>query len=85
MSFKKNKNQQLNIFDSYLNQSDRVKKMIKKSWCHYFSEIVFPAINEERFSVLYSGNQASRPNTPVYTGKFHNRWTDIERDQRIER
>ena len=65
MSFKKNKNQQLNIFDSYLNQSDRVKKMIKKSWCHYFSEIVFPAINEERFSVLYSGNQASRPNTPV--------------------
>lgn len=65
MSFAKNKNQQLNIFDSYLNQSERVQKMMKKSWCHYFSEKVFPAIDEERFSVLYSENQASRPNTPV--------------------
>ncbi|SMP60719.1 WG repeat-containing protein [Anoxynatronum buryatiense] len=30
-----------------------------------FSEIVFPAINEERFAVLYSDKAASRPNAPV--------------------
>lgn len=26
---------------------------------------MFPAINDKRFSVLYSGNDAARPNTPV--------------------
>ncbi len=35
-----------------------------KSWAKDFAEIVFPAINEGRFSVLYSEN-GSRPNTPV--------------------
>ena len=35
-----------------------------KSWAKDFAEIVFPAINEARFSVLYSEN-GSRPNTPV--------------------
>jgi len=30
-----------------------------------FSEIIFHAINEERFAVLYSDYKASRPNTPV--------------------
>lgn len=35
------------------------------SWCKDFADIVFPAINEERFAVLYSNNNASRPNTPI--------------------
>ena len=39
--------------------------MIRKSWCKNFADIVFPAINEERFSVRYSENHAARPNTPV--------------------
>ena len=30
-----------------------------------FSALIFPRINEERFSVLYSGQKFSRPNTPV--------------------
>lgn len=29
-------------------------KMIMNSWCKDFADIVFPAIKEERFSVLYS-------------------------------
>lgn len=38
--------------------------MSGKSWAKVFSDEIFPAINEERFRVLYSEN-ASRPNTPV--------------------
>ena len=48
-----------------MNQTPRTQKMIQNSWCKDFADIVFPAIDEQRFSVLYSGNSASRPNTPV--------------------
>ena len=65
MSFKANQNQQITLYDSFVNQTPRTQKMIMKSWCKDFADIVFPAINEERFSVLYSENDASRPNTPV--------------------
>ncbi len=41
-----------------------MKKVLENSWAHIFSEEIFPAIDEERFSVLYS-DKASRPNTPV--------------------
>jgi len=65
MSFHLNDQQQMTMHDSYLNQTPRTQKMIQNSWCKDFADIVFPAINEERFSVLYSRNSASRPNTPV--------------------
>lgn len=65
MSFKPNQNQQITLHDSFINQSPRTQKMIMNSWCKDFADVVFPAINEERFSVLYSDNSASRPNTPV--------------------
>lgn len=65
MSFKTNSFQQITLGDSFLNASDRVRKIIEHSWCRDFSDIVFPAINEERFSVLYSDRKFSRPNTPV--------------------
>ena len=65
MSFKPNQNQQITLHDSFINQTPRTQKMIMNSWCKDFADIVFPAINEERFSVLYSCNSASRPNTPV--------------------
>lgn len=65
MAFVKNEYQQLNFFDSLYNLTDRERKLIEKSWAKEFAEIVFPAINEDRFSVVYSDNIASRPNTPV--------------------
>ena len=65
MSFKVNQFQQLNLGDSYCSASKRVRKRIENSWAKDFSDIVFPAINEKRFSVLYSDNDASRPNTPI--------------------
>lgn len=65
MSFKPNQNQQITLNDSFINQTPRTQKIIMNSWCKDFADIVFPAINEERFSVLYSDNKFSRPNTPV--------------------
>ena len=65
MSFKANKDQQITLDDSFLNLSPRVQKIVTNSWAKDFAEIVFPAINEERFSVLYSDHKFSRNNTPV--------------------
>lgn len=65
MSYKANPHQQLTLNDSFINQTPRTQKIMMNSWCKDFADIVFPAINEERFSVLYSDNPASRPNTPV--------------------
>lgn len=65
MAFTRNETQQLTLEDSFLNLDERTKKFVIKSWAKDFSEIIFPAINENRFSVLYSHNAASRPNNPV--------------------
>lgn len=65
MAFKTNDYQQITLSDSFLNLSPRTRKIIEKSWAKDFADIVFPAINEERFSVLYSDHKFSRPNTPV--------------------
>ncbi|NLB90574.1 MAG: transposase [Clostridiales bacterium] len=67
MSFKINKEQQLTLDDRFLKIDERTKKFVLNSWAKGFSEIIFPAINEERFSVLYSENKGSRPNNPVNT------------------
>lgn len=65
MSFKTNTFQQLSLNDSFMNLSSRTRKIVENSWAKDFAEHVFPAINEERFAVLYSDNKFSRPNTPV--------------------
>jgi len=65
MSFKTNDFQQITLDDRFHSTSSRTQKMVLDSWAKDFAEIVFPAINEERFSVLYSSNHFSRPNTPV--------------------
>ncbi len=65
MSFALNNESQITLTDRYSNLTSREKKIIETSWAKVFSEEVFPLINEERFSVLYSSNEASRPNTPV--------------------
>ena len=64
MSFVKNYNQQLTVLDSTFNLTEREKRMLEKSWAKTFADKVFPAIDENIFSVLYS-EKASRPNTPV--------------------
>src|SRR6056297_4340318 len=62
--FSKNEFQQLSFNDSVLNMPDYLKKILKNSWAHPFQEVIFPAINEDRFEVLYS-KKPSRPNSPV--------------------
>ena len=64
MSFKSNDYQQLTFDDSLFSLTEREKKALEKSWAKIFADEIFPAIDEERFSVLYS-EKASRPNTPV--------------------
>jgi len=65
MSFSANTSQQISLCDKLQNFSERDIKIIMGSWAKPFAENIFPAIREERFAVLYSGNAASRPNTPV--------------------
>lgn len=64
MSFRANDTQQISMADSFSGLTAREQKALEKSWAKVFAEEVFPAIDEERFSVLYS-DKASRPNTPV--------------------
>ena len=65
MAFVTNEIQQMSFNDSLNGLTERERRMLEKSWAEGFSKRVFPAINEGRFSVLYSDNPASRPNTPV--------------------
>lgn len=66
MAFKKNEYEQITLHDSFLfGLTDREKKTLEKSWAKIFADEIFPAIDEELFSVLYSENEATRPNTPV--------------------
>lgn len=64
MSFKSNPSQQITISDSLWGLTEREQKVLENSWAKVFAEDVFPNIDEERFSVMYS-DKASRPNTPV--------------------
>ena len=65
MSFVENKTNQLTFDDSYYTLTDREKRFLEKSWAKPFAEILFPAINEKPFAVLYSTKDETRPNTPV--------------------
>jgi hypothetical protein len=64
MSFRENTSQQMSITDKYSVLTDRERKALENSWARIFADEVFPAIDEKRFSVLYS-DKDSRPNTPV--------------------
>lgn len=56
MSFKSNSFNQLSFNDSAYELTEREQRFLEKSWAKSFPEIVFPAINEDPFSVLYSQN-----------------------------
>lgn len=64
MAFVSDNSQQMSLTDSTFNLTERERKFLEKSWAKTFSDKIFPVINEDIFSVLYS-NKASRPNTPV--------------------
>ena len=64
MSFKTNDCQQLSLDDSFMTLTERERKALEKSWAKIFADEIFPAIDEKRFSILYS-DKASRPNAPV--------------------
>jgi len=65
MSFQLNNAQQMAINDSLLSLTERERKHLMSSWAETFSKKIFPFIKEDRFSVLYSDNPASRPNNPI--------------------
>ena len=65
MSFYLNNVQQMALGDSLYNLTEREIKYLKNSWAETFSKKRFSFIREDRFSILYSDNPASRPNNPV--------------------
>jgi hypothetical protein len=62
--FVPNKYQQVSMYDSFTDLPKYLQEYLLNSWADTFQEVIFPAINEERFAVLYS-DKGSRPNTPV--------------------
>ena len=54
MSFKVNSSQQISFNDSVFSLTAREKKALDNSWAKIFADEIFPNIDEERFSVLYS-------------------------------
>lgn len=60
----KNSFQQMSLNDTVFNMPKYLQKTLYESWAQPFQELIFPAINEDRFSVLYS-DKPSRPNSPV--------------------
>jgi len=56
--------QQISLNDKVNNMPEYLRRILINSWAHVFQKVIFPEINEERFSVLYS-EIGSRPNSPV--------------------
>ena len=54
----------MSFTDQFFRINCQRTKSIGKSWAKVFADEIFPAIDEKRFSVLYS-DKASRPNSPV--------------------
>ena len=65
MAFRTNDSQQLSLNSSLLGLTKRETKIIHKTWAECFNKDIFPNINEENFSVLYSENAATRPSNPI--------------------
>ena len=59
MSFKENTYQQMSFTDSFSGLTAREQKALEKSWAKVFADEIFPAIDEKRFSVLYSDGRKS--------------------------
>ena len=57
MAFVSNSSQQMSLTDSTHNLTDREKKFLEKSWAKTFADKIFPAIDENLFSVLNDAYQ----------------------------
>ena len=64
MSFVRNNISRLTLFDKGYYLTSREQEFLKKSYAYYFSEYIFPKIDETPFAAIYSDSY-SRPNTPV--------------------
>lgn len=58
-------NNQRTLFNSGEQLPKYKQRLLEKGWPKSFHNEVFPYINEENFAVLYSNNEATRPNSPV--------------------
>lgn len=65
MAFRTNTSQQLSFTDNASRLTAREQKVLNNSWAKIFADDIFPAIDEERFRVLYSTRSQSKFNTPV--------------------
>ena len=65
MAFRTNEFQQMSFDDILRNLTEREMRILQGSWAEDFSKHIFPNLDEKPFSVLYSSNDASKPNTPV--------------------
>lgn len=63
MSFQLNSCQQYSLTDRVNNLTFREQKALENSWAKIFADEIFPAIDEERFRVLYSSRTQCRANT----------------------
>ena len=54
MAFVSNDTQQMSLADSTFHLTNRERKFLEKSWAKTFADKIFPAIDEDLFSVLYS-------------------------------
>jgi hypothetical protein len=63
--FCKNNVQQTTFLDPVAQMPKYLQNILKNCWAQAFRDYIFPQINEERFSVIYSSDHASRPNTPI--------------------
>ena len=57
--------EQLDLFSKTNDWSDTMFKIVDRTWVGYFHDNVFPMIDESPFAVLYSDDNASRPNDYV--------------------
>ncbi|HDK28134.1 MAG TPA: hypothetical protein ENG48_13745 [Candidatus Atribacteria bacterium] len=55
----------MSINDFLLSLTERETKHLKDPWAKTFIKKIFPFIEENRFSILYSDNSDSRPNNPA--------------------
>jgi hypothetical protein len=55
---------QFGLFDTVQQLPEKVRRRLKASWADTFYHVVFCAIDESSFAVLYS-DEPSRPNSPV--------------------